>query len=279
MHYVYEGYRNLFGRAQVLPSKQGACMAVVHRILESRARYEAIERQTRVPWWFVACLHYRESNLDFGTYLGNGQSLHRKTTEVPAGRGPFANFEHGAYDALEIQGFARVTDWSIEHALFEAEAFNGFGYVRYGVNSPYVWAATDQYERGKFVSDGRFSASTIDPQLGVASIVKTLMIACPNIFPQEKPAVTTTPAPASTTIDPAAIEAFVAAISSGIAPIAAAIPALAAGEKLLAAALPEAASLVTFAETFTGATAGEQIILAIIQGLEKGLGVTAKTNA
>jgi lysozyme family protein len=106
------GYLNLWGRMQVRPEKVAAADAIAKRILEHKAQYEAIEKATGVPWFFVACLHYRESDLDFATYLGNGQSLNRVTTEVPRGRGPFPSFEAGAIDALQLQGFTKIADSS-----------------------------------------------------------------------------------------------------------------------------------------------------------------------
>ena len=60
--------------------------------------------------------HYRESNFNFDTYLGNGQSLARVTTIVPKGRGPFTGpdaFINGAIDALRLEGFIGANDWGI----------------------------------------------------------------------------------------------------------------------------------------------------------------------
>ena len=175
-----KGYAALFARARV--TRQAAARAAAERILAKRTEYASVQARTGVPWWFIGLLHMRESGQDFSTYLGNGQRLAHKTTLVPAGRGPFATFEDGAVDALTIQGFTKVADWSVPHALYLAEAFNGFGYVSRGVNSPYIWAGTDQYSAGKFVADGHFSTTAVDAQLGVACVLKNLMISSPQDF-------------------------------------------------------------------------------------------------
>jgi hypothetical protein len=72
----------------------------------------------------------------------------------------------------------------------------------------------------------------------------------------------TTPA-----IDPALIETAVEDISRALQPFIALIP----GESLVAASLPEIETLLKLVETFTGETIGEQIVLALVQGLNAGL--------
>ncbi|MEE2752035.1 MAG: hypothetical protein VX519_11455, partial [Myxococcota bacterium] len=55
-----------------------------------------------------------------------------------------------------------------------AEYYNGLGYSDRGVSSPYVFSGTDQYNRGKYVSDGRYSRLTRDNQLGVVKMVQAI---------------------------------------------------------------------------------------------------------
>lgn len=144
-----------------------------------RQRYEAVSKMLSaegktVPWWFIAVAHYRESNADFNTYLGNGQDLDKKTTIVPKGRGPFETWEAGAYDALvNCPPFpAKNKDWTIGGSLAMLEAYNGPGYANKGLPSPYIWSGTDQYEKGKYTADGKFDADAVDQQLGCAGILK-----------------------------------------------------------------------------------------------------------
>lgn len=154
---------------------------VAKRILANKARYEAVSKSLAkqghtIPWWFIGVTHYREANLDFGTYLGNGQSLSKRTTIVPRGRGPFNTWEDGAVDALVYAPpfAARNTDWSIGGSLAMLEKYNGLGYAQMGKPSPYIWAGTNQYIKGKYIADHVYDPEHVDHQLGVAGILKFL---------------------------------------------------------------------------------------------------------
>lgn len=140
----------------------------------AKARYQAVEKLTGVPWWFIAVVHEREASQNFNTQLGQGDPLNRKSTHVPKGRGPFKTWEEGAVDALvNCPPFAaKNKDWSVGGSLAMLEKYNGLGYFNKGIPSPYVWAGTDQYISGKYVADGVFSPSTVDTQLGVAGLLK-----------------------------------------------------------------------------------------------------------
>lgn len=146
-------------------------------IISNRARYEIVQRLTGVPWWFIGALHAREAPraTAFSCYLGNGEPLNRVTRLVPKGRGPFKTWEAGAVDALCMQKFNTVRDWSIEYVLYLAEEYNGFGYAAHGLPSPYVWGATNYQRAGKYVADGKFSANTWDKQIGVAAVLQVIM--------------------------------------------------------------------------------------------------------
>jgi len=138
------------------------------------SRYKAVEKITNVPWWFIAVVHEREASQNWNTYLGNGQALNKKTTIVPTNRGPFKTWEDGAVDALVNcpPHASKNKDWSIGGALTMLEQYNGTGYAQMGKPSPYVWAGTDQYEKGKYVADGKYSSETVDTQLGCAGLLK-----------------------------------------------------------------------------------------------------------
>ncbi|KAI93539.1 peptidoglycan-binding protein [Rhodomicrobium udaipurense JA643] len=170
-----KGYINLFKSATILPDRRAAVRAVVARLVKGRARYEALQQETGIPWWFIAILHEREGACDFGTYLGNGQSLKRKTTIVPKGRGPFSTFEEGALDALRIKGWLGINDWTLPTVLHRCETFNGWGYLGKGINSPYVWGSTSHQQRGKYVRDGVFDRTVWDVQVGTAAMILGLI--------------------------------------------------------------------------------------------------------
>lgn len=147
----------------------------VKTLRNSMDRYKAVAQTTTVPALVIACLHMRESSADFRTYLGNGQRLDRVTTIVPKGRGPFQTWEAGARDALHLDGLDKAGDWSVALLAYEAELFNGFGYRAYGIPSPYLWAGSNIYVKGKYVADGKFSPDAIDPQIGVMPLAARLM--------------------------------------------------------------------------------------------------------
>jgi len=160
-----------------VPSAKGpAFKAVADRILANKAVYQEIEKETGVPWWFIGVVHYRESNLDMKTNIANGQRFDRKTTIVPKGRGPFKSFKDAAVDALKNCSpyAAKNKDWSIGGTLVMFEKYNGLGYYNKGIPSPYVWAGTDQYAKGKYIADGVFDPNHVDTQLGCAGILKFL---------------------------------------------------------------------------------------------------------
>lgn len=164
-----------------IPAEKGpAFKAVAERLSAAPAfsRYKAVEKLTGVPYWFIAVVHEREASQKWDTFLGNGQPLSKRTTLKPAGRGPFKTWEDGAVDALVNCGphAARNKDWSIGGALTMLEQYNGLGYAEKGLPSPYVWAGTDQYEKGKYVADGKYSPETVDAQLGCAGILKFMGI-------------------------------------------------------------------------------------------------------
>jgi len=120
--------------------KGPAFKQVADRLLAAPAfsRYKTVEKLTGVPYWFIAVVHEREASQDWDTYLGNGQSLKKKTTITPKGRGPFKTWEEGAVDALTKcpPYAARNKDWSIGGALTMLEQYNGLGYAQQGKPSP-----------------------------------------------------------------------------------------------------------------------------------------------
>lgn len=163
-----------WARAQFTRSTQINAQAT--KIVANRSRYELVAKATGVPWDVIGVIHYRESSNDFRGVLHNGQKIigtGKKTTIVPKGRGPFSTWEEAAIDALVNchPHLARNKDWSLGTTLDKLEAYNGLGYRNKGLASPYLWAGTDQYVKGKYVADGKFDPNHVDQQLGVAAIL------------------------------------------------------------------------------------------------------------
>ncbi|MGY8706352.1 hypothetical protein RAD16_11495 [Bradyrhizobium sp. 18BD] len=159
------------------PTRRTEAASIAARLYKAKARYQAVERETGVPWPAIAVIHERESSQDWRASLAQGDPWNRVSVHVPAGRGPFDSWEAAAIDALvKCPPFlARHKDWSIAAALTALETYNGIGYAARGVPSPYLWSGTDQYRAGKYVRDGVYDPSKVDPQLGCAALVIALM--------------------------------------------------------------------------------------------------------
>lgn len=164
--------------SKMVITRQPAITAAANKVIAGKARYQIIEATTGVPWYFIGILHLRESDCNFHTHLHNGDSLARRTVHVPAGRPktgtPPFSFEFSAQDALAYEGFTKIKDWSLEQMAYSFEQYNGWGYRNKGYSSAYLWSGTNQYTRGKFVSDGVFDPSVVDVQVGTMGVLKTI---------------------------------------------------------------------------------------------------------
>ena len=49
--------------------------------------------------------------------------------------------------------------------LYRWEAYNGFGSRRQGINTPYLWAFSNHYTKGKYVADGKNCNTTVSTTL------------------------------------------------------------------------------------------------------------------
>lgn len=168
-------YKEQWDSMKILPSWQTKFEFYANSAMNHSRQYMVIEQFTSVPWAMIACIHRRESDSNFNTYLGNGDPLSYRTTHVPRGRGPFKTFEDGAIDALKLDGLSDVKDWRLEKILFYMEKFNGGGYDAHHLPSPYLWAGTSIQRPGKFTSDGHWDPHAIDRQLGCAPLLKCIM--------------------------------------------------------------------------------------------------------
>jgi lysozyme family protein len=171
-------YNDLFDRCEIAADKMTEVEGVVQRILDFQNRYAAIAAQSTVPWHVIAVIHNMECGLDFTKHLHNGDSLKRRTVNVPAGRPktgqPPFTFEVSALDALEYDGFTAWTDWSIGGICYKLEGYNGWGYRAHNINSPYLWSYSNLYTRGKYVEDNQWSDKAVSRQCGAAVILRRM---------------------------------------------------------------------------------------------------------
>ncbi len=170
-------------------------LPVARRLVAAKARYQAVEARTGIPWPFIAVTHQRESSQNWSRSLAQGDPWNERSTHVPAGRGPFKSWEEAAYDALVncAPHAARNKDWSIGGLLTLLERYNGVGYVNRGLPSPYLWSGTDQYSRGKYVADGVFDPDEVDKQLGCAGLIMAMSSLDQSIEFADSPDVPTGP--------------------------------------------------------------------------------------
>ncbi|MGE9268309.1 MAG: hypothetical protein ACQKBY_09450 [Verrucomicrobiales bacterium] len=172
----------LWDTAEINPSEVFRIDKAIALFQANRDRYEGIERMRDggVPAPIIFTLHGRESTWSFRKHLHEGSPLTGRTRWVPKGRpkrgNPPFTFEESAEDALYLLKDLESKDWStVESALDQIETYNGLGYRKYRpIESPYLWAGTNHYQRGKYVADGRYSSTAVDKQLGCAAILKRM---------------------------------------------------------------------------------------------------------
>ncbi len=179
-------YQKLWNSSSIKPENLNFIQEIVVKIRLNRPRYEAVQSKTNVPWNFIAVIHNMESSLNFTRHLHNGDSLKKRTVNVPAGR-PIAEpingwqvgytWEESAIDALTQKDLDKVKDWSLSAQLWQMERYNGFGYRQYHpeVLTPYLWSGTNLYTTGKYTADGKWDADAISAQIGIVALLKILI--------------------------------------------------------------------------------------------------------
>jgi len=156
---------------------------VAKALVAAKARYRAVEAKTGVPWSVIAVIHQRESSQNWSRSLAQGDPWNKISVHVPAGRGPFGSWEEAAIDALLNchPYLAKRKDWSLAGVLIGLEMYNGLGYARKGIPSPYLWAGTSQYKSGKYVRDAVYDPDHVDQQLGCVAMLLSMMAIDPTI--------------------------------------------------------------------------------------------------
>jgi len=186
-------YADMYKSAVIKPAKKAETDAICKRIKSGQAKYQSVAATLAngIPWWFIGITHFMEAGgfkNPFLYHLHCGDPLTGRTVHVPAGR-PKANpgggtvppsktnpysWEESALDALRLMGYNKVTNWDIQDCLVLFEKFNGLGYKKKGVPSPYLWSYTQHYVSGKYVADGKYDPKAVSKQPGVAAMMKGL---------------------------------------------------------------------------------------------------------
>jgi len=172
-------YNSLLQTCEIRADKLREVQDICDTILANKARYEAIATATNVPWFMVAAIHNMEGGLNFNTHLHNGDPLRARTVNVPAGRpksgSPPFTFEESAIDALAFDNVGVNLEPYFAGICFKLEGFNGFGSRNHGIHTPYLWSFSNQYAKGKFVSDNVFNPDAVSKQCGAAVILLRLL--------------------------------------------------------------------------------------------------------
>jgi len=172
-------YKVLWNTMVIDPKRQPAMKLAAQHIKQFIVRYQNVGISTcplqPVPWYVVGLIHKMEGGQNFNTHLYNGDPLSERTTHVPAGRPvkgvPPFSWEFSATCALRDQGWGEPKVWDIDDVLARLERYNGLGYQKQDMYTPYLWSGTNHYIKGKYVSDGRFDQEAISLQLGAAPIL------------------------------------------------------------------------------------------------------------
>lgn len=176
-------YEAIFAGAAIRPERLPEVRAGAGRLCAEPGwyRYRNVAAATGVPAHVVGILHSLECGGSFAGHLHNGDPLSGRTVRVPAGRPakgvpPFA-WEASAADALCLHGLDRWRDWSVAGVAYVLERYNGFGYRnrRPPVPSPYLWSFTTAYASGKYVADGKWSATAVSRQCGGMALLRVLL--------------------------------------------------------------------------------------------------------
>jgi len=162
-------YDYLYKTMEVRPS--ASIQRVVERIERNKPRYIVAGTLTGISWKVIAVIHEMEASGNFQNQLLNGENWESRTRKVPRGMGPWTSWEVSCMDAFSSRKFKGL---NINQTLKELERYNGMGYVRRGINSPYLWGNTNHYKAGKYVSDGKYSPTAITRQIGAAALLKKL---------------------------------------------------------------------------------------------------------
>ncbi len=165
-------YTDLLSTVEV--KKWKSTEIVVNKIRDNLNVYNHIASDVKMDSVIVGIIHGLEASFNFNTHLHNGDPLTAKTVHVPKdrpdGEPPF-HWRESATDALEP--FRNSYSYSWEKKLSLIERYNGLGYRKKDINSPYLWSGTNHYTTGKYISDGSFDPNTRSRQVGAVAILLT----------------------------------------------------------------------------------------------------------
>lgn len=176
-----EAYNDAFWSANLRPEWISKLDATLDRIIAAKSKLEGPARAVHTPWYVIGVLWMLETGGNFSLHLHNGDPLTAQTVNEPKGRPqdwpppPGVDpWEYSAADALRLHGLNDMDGLQIGEMLARLERFNGRGYQKKGLFSPYLWSGTDLYEKGKYLSDHGFSTDAVSELVGAAAVLRRL---------------------------------------------------------------------------------------------------------
>lgn len=166
-------YTAQWNNAKLLPQHLKAIDEDVDHIIAYRIDYKEAESLCGLPWFVIGCIHSLEAGFNFHTILANGDPLNVRTVHVPKGL-IAKTWQEGVKISVDYeakQGNVYDKTGLLNSILYYMESYNGLGYRRYGIPTPYLWSFTSIYSHGKYLEDSEFSASAISEQVGAAAIL------------------------------------------------------------------------------------------------------------
>lgn len=169
-------YVALYNRMVVTPRVYAEAVKIAIEI-EAEPRYKLVEKKTGVPAILIGALHEMESSRNFKKSFFNGDDGLTSRTHVgqpygqPKHPDPPYTWEQVAIAALAYDDIHAPLG-NYPEMCKQAVIFNGFGYERHNVVSPYGFAGTNLYKKGKFVADSRYSPDHVSTQIGACVILK-----------------------------------------------------------------------------------------------------------
>jgi lysozyme family protein len=180
-------YDELYESMEFLPGKWDEAAQISERINANQYRYKAAVKGLTTPWFVVALIHQMEADGNFQRQLINGEPYNRVTRRWPKGKGPWVSWEASTLWNFQHSEDAEVfmkRGWDRWRIFDRLERYNGLGYRRKELPTPYLWAGSNHGANvGKFVeeeiTDGVYKPvyrpELVSDQIGAALIYKVLM--------------------------------------------------------------------------------------------------------
>ena len=151
---IRDNYLELFDSCTIRSKHQGTVAWYVSKLKDpgNQARYKRVARAVCAPWFFIGIIHGMEAGFNFRGHLHNGDSLRRRTRNIPRNRpkvwNPPSSWEASAVDAIRYDKFVNKQDWDLATMLYRWEAYNGFrSRTIHKINTPYLWSFSNHYTK------------------------------------------------------------------------------------------------------------------------------------